>query len=121
MNTIINGALRLFGFGKAVDALDGETSKAYIGGLGMILTGAATLLGGLAGIAAQVVAAHGGGDYIALVRDLPHNPSAGLVLAGAAAIGKGISAIGQRHAVAKLSNQLIAPIGPQTPSDPAAK
>lgn len=103
MNKIVNFVLRLSGLGKAVDALNGETSKTYLGGAVMILTGAATLLGGLAGIAGQVVAAASGADYLALVQGIGHNASAGLVMAGAATIGKGVAVIGQRHAIAKAA------------------
>lgn len=104
MNTIVNFLMRAFGLGKAVDALDGESSKAYMGGVGQILTGAATLLGGLAGIAGQLVGAHGGAEYVALAKGLAHDPSAGLVLGGAALISKGWADIGQRHALAKAVN-----------------
>lgn len=103
MNTVVNFVLRMLGFGKAVDALDGETSKAYIGGLGQILTGVATLAGGAAGIASQLLSAHGGGDYLAIAQGLTHNANAGLVLAGAGLISKGVADIGNRHAIAKAS------------------
>lgn len=101
MNQIVNLVLRLTGLGKAVDALNGETSKTYLGGAVLILTGAATLLGGVAGIVGQVAAASTGAEYLSLAKGLTENASAGLILAGAGAIGKGISAIGQRHALAK--------------------
>ncbi len=103
MNSIVNFVIRVVGLGKAVDALNGESSKTYLGAAVMILTGAATLLGGVAGIAGQVAAAATGADYLALAQGLAHNSSAGLVLAGAGTIGKGIAVIGQRHALAKAA------------------
>lgn len=101
MNMLVNLVLRMTGLGKAVDALNGETSKTYLGGVVLILTGAATLLGGVAGIAGEVLAASTGAEYMALAKGLTHNASAGLVVAGAGTIGKGIAVIGQRHATAK--------------------
>lgn len=109
MNTLVNLVLRISGLGKAVDALNGETSKTYQGGAILILTGAATLLGGLAGVLGQVVAAASGADYLALAQGLGHNASAGLVMAGAATIGKGIAVIGQRHALAKAAAEAPKP------------
>lgn len=114
-----NMLLRLFGFGKAVDALDGETSKAYMGGLGLILTGIAGVLGGVAGIVGEVVAAHGGAAYITLATGLTHNPSAAVVLAGAASISKGVAVIGQRHALARVeAAQAVSAVPPVTPAQP---
>lgn len=104
MNAIVNFLMRRFGLGEAVDALDGEGSKAYAGAVGQILTGAATLLGGLAGIASEFIAAHGGAAYLAILQHLKTDPSAGAVLAGAALISSGWTAIGQRHALAKAAN-----------------
>lgn len=107
MNFIQNILMRALGLGKAVDALDGETSKAYLGGVGLILTGAATALGGLAGIAGELIAAHGGPAYWALASNIPHDASAGLFLAGLAGIHQGISQIGQRHALADSENSAV--------------
>lgn len=98
---MVNLILRMFGFGKAVDALDGETSKAYAGALVQILSGGATALGGLAGLASEFVAAHGASAYIALVQGLGHDANAGMVAAGSGLVGMGIAAIGHRHAQAK--------------------
>lgn len=116
MNAIVNLVLRLTGLGKAVDALNGETSKTYQGGALLILTGAATLLGGVAGILSQVLASSTGADYLALAQGLPHNASAGLIVAGAGTIGKGIAVIGQRHATAKAAVVPVAPaVAPAKP------
>lgn len=103
MNTIVNFVLRLTGLGKAVDALNGKTSKTYLGGAVLILTGAATLLGGAAGVIGEVLAASTGPEYLAIAKGLAHNASAGLIVAGAGTIGKGIAVIGQRHATAKAT------------------
>ncbi len=104
---MINLLLRLLGFGKAVDALDGETSKAYIGGLGMILTGGASLLDGSSHVAAALLAAHGGADYFAIGKALYQGDAdTATIIAGFALISKGIAEIGQRHAAAKLSNTI---------------
>lgn len=100
MGTIVNFLMRAVGLGKAVDALDGETSKTYMGGIGLMLTGLATMAGGAAGLIGEIAAAHGGAEYLAIARGIPHNASVGLILAGAAGISKGYAAIGQRHALA---------------------
>ncbi len=105
MNVILNGFLRIIGFGKAVDALDGETSKAYLGGAVKILTGAGSLLLAGANIATQVAGAHGSADYLAIGRAIfAGNAETAMLAAGAGLIGAGIQAIGQRHALAKAVN-----------------
>lgn len=110
---MVNFILRLLGLGKAVDALDGGTSKAYLGGLGMILSGGATLLGGIAKIVMAIVPLHGIGQYIEFAQSLPNDPNAALVLAGVALISKGIADIGQRHAVAKIAQPAPTPALPE--------
>lgn len=109
MNTIVNAVMRFVGLGKAVDALDGESSKAYLGGVGLIATGLATALGGIAGVVGEIAVSHGGAAYLALLQGLPHNASAGLVLAGLTSIKAGIAAIGLRHAMAKAQAAAEAP------------
>ena len=47
---MVNLIMRMLGLGSAVDALDGETSKAYLGAVGLLLSGAASVLGGAANI-----------------------------------------------------------------------
>lgn len=116
---MINFLLRAFGFGKAVDALDGETSKAYIGGLGLILSGAATTLGGSANLLAEILPLHGADAYLTFARQLSHDPNVAILTAGAALIAKGIEAIGQRHATAKLTNAIAAT--PDAPSPAPAQ
>ncbi len=102
MNFIQNFVLRALGLGKAVDALDGETSKAYLGGVGLILTGLASLAGGVAHVATAIVAAHGGPEYLAIGRALyAGNADTALLLAGLGMVSKGWAEIGQRHALAK--------------------
>ncbi len=120
MNMIVNAVMRLCGLGKAVDALNGEASKTYLGAVVVILTGAATLLGGVAGIAGQVIAASTGADYLALAQGIGHNASAGLVMAGAAGIGKGIAIIGQRHAQANADAVVAAAPVAVVPTAPVA-
>lgn len=102
-----NLIMRLLGLGKAIDALDGEKSKAYQGGVGMILAGAASVLGGLAGVVGNVIAAKGGPAYLALIQGIPHDSSVGLILAGYAGIKAGWAVIGQRHAVAKAAAPVV--------------
>lgn len=122
MGNIANIIMRLMGLGKAVDALDGATSKAYIGGVGLILSGAATTLGGAANLVLEIVPLHGGAAYFKFVQNASHDPNVGLVLAGAAVIAKGLAEIGQRHAIAKMgqdkSTGTAGPIALQPP--PAA-
>lgn len=113
MNSVINLLMRMLGLGKAVDALDGETSKAYIGGLGMILTGAGTLLAGAGNIASEVLPLHGAAAYLSFAQGLSHDPNTALLMAGAAAISKGLADIGNRHAIAKLVNPEVATQVPQ--------
>lgn len=120
MNVIVNFVMRVCGLGHAVDALDGDTAKSYLGGVGTILTGLATLAGGAAAIASQVLAAHGGAAYLAIAQGLGQNPSAALVLAGAGLISHGISAIAQQHAIKAAVPATVAPAvaPPVTPPAP---
>lgn len=102
MNTLLNGFLRIIGFGKAVDALDGETSKAYLGGAVKILGGVGSVALGLANIGVELASAQGAAAYIAIGKAVfAGNAETALLMGGFAAIGAGISAIGQRHALAK--------------------
>ena len=105
MNTLLNGFLRVIGFGKAVDALDGETSKAYLGGAVKVLGGLGSIFLGVANVGVELAAAHGGAEYLAIGKALfSGNAETALILGGVAAIGAGVSAIGQRHALAKAVN-----------------
>lgn len=113
MNTLLNGFLRLIGFGKAVDALDGETSKAYLGGAIKILSGAGSVLLAAANIAVQVAAGHGGADYLAVAKGVFNgNAETAMLTGGVALIGAGIAAIGQRHAIAKAAVPDVPPSAP---------
>ena len=105
---MVNLIMRMLGLGSAVDALDGATSKAYIGGVGMILTGAASVLGGAANIVSEVLPLHGAAAYFDFARGISHDPSLAVIAAGVALISKGVAEIGQRHATAKLSNAVAA-------------
>ena len=102
MNIILNSFLRLIGFGKAVDALDGETSKAYLGGAVKILGGIGSIVLGLSNIGLELAAAKGGAAYLAIGKALfSGNAETAMLVGGVAAIGAGIATIGQRHAIAK--------------------
>ena len=104
MQILLNGFLRAIGFGKAVDALDGESSKAYLGGTVKILSGVGSIVLGLANIAGELYAAQGGAAYLSIAKAVfSGNAETALLMGGAAAIGAGISAIGQRHAIAKAA------------------
>ncbi len=96
-----NFIMRLCGFGKAVDALDGETSKTDGAGVGKILPGGAEILGGVSTLVAQFVAAKGGAGYLSLVKDVPHGLSAAAIIHGWNTILDGRAIIAQRHALAK--------------------
>src|SRR3990167_10805480 len=99
-----NLLLRLFGFGKAVDALDGAPSKTYMGALGLILSGASSVLTGMAHVTGDLLAAKGGAAYLSIAKGLyAGNADTALLVAGAALISKGIATIGQRHATAVAS------------------
>ena len=107
---MINLILRLIGFGKAVDALNGETSKAYLGGLVKILSGAGSVAAALANIVGVLHASHSGADILSLGQSLVHgDANTALLVGGAGLIGAGISAIGQRHALATAETSEIAP------------
>lgn len=113
MNFLVNLAMKWMGLQSAVDALDGETSKAYLGGVGLILGGLGSVCAGLAGIVAAVVPLQGGAAYLAYAQNLSHDTNAGLVLAGYAAIMKGYADIGNRHATAKLAQAVaVLPAAP---------
>ena len=115
MNSLVNIVMRAVGLGKAVDALDGEASKAYVGGLGTMLAGAAGVLAALANLLGEVLPLHGGAEYLKFVQGLSHNPNMAAILLGVAAVSKGLADIGNRHAVAKLadSQKTTAPPPPQ--------
>lgn len=116
---MLNIVMRLMGLGKAVDALDGETSKAYLGGVGEILSGAASLLTGSAHIVVALAAAHGVDAYLDIGKSLFHgNADTALVLAGAALVSKGLADIGNRHATAKLSAQIVQSNAVPLPNQP---
>jgi hypothetical protein len=100
MNAIVNFAMRVMGLGKAVEALDSESSKAYSAAVGKMFLGASSCLGGLAGLISEFVAAHGGAAYLALIQGLATDPSAILIGAGIGLILTGWGDIGQRHATA---------------------
>jgi hypothetical protein len=114
MNTIINAAMRVLGLGKAVDAIGGETSKAYLGGLGQILTGGASVLLAVANIVLQLQGAHGAGDLVSVGQALLHgDPRVLAIGAGIGLISKGLADIGNRHATAEVANAIAAqPIAP---------
>lgn len=127
MNALINFAMRMLGLGKVVDALDGETSKACIAGLGKILTGGAAVMTGSAHVTSLLFAAHGSADYLAIAQQLYHGDAdTAAILGGVALILSGYQAIGQRHAVAKLANALdgamvSAAATPATPPPPTVQ
>lgn len=120
MNKVLGLVMRMMGLGKAVDALDGQASKAYIGGVGQILTGVATLLGGAANVLGAVVKLQGMDQYIAYAQSLSHDPNAALVVAGMALISKGLADIGNRHALAKAAATDPAAAVPGAPATPPA-
>lgn len=103
MNTIVNFVMRVAGFGKAVEALDGETSKTYAAGVGQILTGVAGIVAGLGMYSAQFVAAKGGAAYLEILQGALHNPATLALGAGWTEILKGRATIAQRHAIAKAT------------------
>ena len=99
---IVNGVMRVFGLGKAVDALNGESSKAYLGGVIKILGGVSSIALGVAGVAAQVAACSAGACYANVGQGLfQGNAQTAMILGGVGMIGAGVAAIGQRHALAK--------------------
>ena len=120
---MVNLIMRMLGLGSAVDALDGETSKAYLGAVGLLLSGAASVLGGAANIIMELVPLHGAAAYLTFAEGLKHDPSSAMVLAGIALISKGLGDIGQRHALANLHNTVNAqaqpPVNP--PAQPPAQ
>lgn len=94
---------------KALDAVNGETSKAYLGGLGLILTGGSAVLAGSAQVLTALVHATSGADYVSIAKGIVNgNAETAMILGGAAMISKGISDIGNRHATAELHNAVEA-------------
>ena len=120
MNFLMNIGLKALGLQSALDAVNGETSKAYLGGLGLILGGLGSILAGAAGIVQGLLPLHTGAEYLAFAQGIEHNASAGLILAGWVSVSKGYSAIGQRHALAKLQNAATGvPLPNATPGNAA--
>lgn len=101
MNTLVNFVMRVAGFGKAVEALDGETSKTYAAGAGEMLTGAVGILTGAGMFLAQFVAAKGGAEYLAIAQGALHNPATAAIGLGWTTFLKGRATIAQRHALVK--------------------
>lgn len=101
-----NLLLRLFGFGKAIDALDGEESKTYAAGAQALLLGLGGMIGGVVGLLGEFIAAKGATAYLAIVQNAGHDPYVKAVVAGWGAILAAKAVIAQRHATAKLSNAL---------------
>lgn len=98
-NKLIELALKLTGLGKLMEKVNG--GKTYLGGAVTILSGAAAVLSNVACILNKVLAAEGAGDILEIAKALPDDPCLKALLAGAAAVGLGLSAIGLRHAVKK--------------------
>lgn len=99
MNTIVGVVLRMLGAGNAIDALDGEPSKAYAAGVNKMIGGAVTVLGGVSGLLYKFINTRGAAKYIAIAQDSK-------VEFGAIALGwhmawDGWADIGHRHALAK--------------------
>jgi hypothetical protein len=85
---ILNFVLKTAGAGKLLNALDGK--KAYVGGAGLMLGGAAMILVDLAPVLAQKNAA----ALLAFATSLPAHP-------GFQRLMEGLAVTGLRHAVAK--------------------
>ena len=107
MNFLINAALRIFGFGKALDALNGETSKTYAAGAQKMLTGMAGIVTGLSMFAAQFIAAKGGAEYLAIIQGLTSNPAMLALGAGWALFLDGKATVAQRHALVKATAEKV--------------
>lgn len=104
MGHIANMVLRMLHMGAAVDALDGKTSKAYMGGVGKMLAGASSMFLALAHIFVALVQARGGASYFDIIRGIySGNVDTALLLSGVALIHDGLADIGNRHAVAVAS------------------
>lgn len=114
MNKVIDLVVRFSGLGKLLEKVNG--GKAYLGGAGLIISGAATALSGLAGIIGALVPLANASDYLSFAKGLPQNSSAGLLVAGLGMISKGLADIGNRHAVAKLEAKIDAPAAPAAPA-----
>lgn len=109
MKFLLPFAMRALGLGKALDAVNGQTSKAYIGGVGQILSGIAAIVGGSANLVMSLLPLHGAAEYLAFAKGLSQDTNAAVILGGVALLSKGIADIGQRHALAKAVNADAAP------------
>lgn len=119
MGTLANVIMRAIGLGKAVDALDGETSKAYIAGVMAMLGGAVSISTALIHILNLVFQAHGGAAYYDIFKAIQAgNADTVLLGAGYLAIAKGYADIGHRHALAEIANAQGDPAPAPAPAAP---
>lgn len=102
---IVNLIARLFGLDKGVETV--EMGKAYLGGIGGILTGAAAVLGGAAGLIKEIMPLHDVAGYLAFAQGFMQDANVGIITGGALAISAGYAVIGQRHATAKLEANMV--------------
>jgi hypothetical protein len=106
VNWLINLAGEWFGINRALAAVDGY--KTYLAGASMILTGLGTATTGAVGLVNEIIPLHTLADYFGWAKGLSHDTNAGLVAAGVAMMGKGLGDIGNRHAIAKLEENIVA-------------
>lgn len=90
-NFIVNIFARLSGASKLL-----EGKKAYLGGAGLILTGAANVLLAVAAILAQAQGADAAG-LVDLFQNITANPQVANLLLGASTFSAGLAAVGLRH------------------------
>lgn len=99
MNKIIALAIRLSGFGKLADVLNGYKTK--LGGGGLMLAGAGTILLGASAIVQEIVACGGLDCVVGVVRGLGDSKNAKMVLEGMGMFSTGLGLIGVGHKIDK--------------------
>ena len=114
MNKLIALALRLSGAGFAWEKLNGYKTK--IAGIGLMCSGGAMMLSGLAVLAHGVSACPGLDCVVGIVRGLGASPDAKVIGEGFLIFQGGLAAIGVGH---KLDKAASAPV-PPSPNPPAS-
>ncbi len=98
-NGLLNLLLKFSGLGWVLDQVNGY--KTYIAAAGKIMTGLATLCGGVAAVLGEMGPLVTAQDYLNWAKALAHDPAALAIAAGVHFIADGLTDMGQRHAIAK--------------------
>ncbi len=104
INQIVALFVKLSGGGWIWKVIDGK--KTFLGALGKMLAGGASMLAGAAKIVMAVVACEELACVIEIARGIPQDPNALLVVAGWYGFASGLEGIGLWHKIQKGEKQV---------------